>query len=52
LKGRNYYIQVRGYEIKGVQVAYEEKDSIFLERYKQLVFNKNTRKTKISYFHE
>lgn len=37
-------IQVRGYEIKGVQVAYEEKDSIFLERYKQLVFNKKYQK--------
>lgn len=33
-------IEVSGYELKGVRVAYEEKDSIFLERYKQLVYNK------------
>jgi hypothetical protein len=33
-------INVTGYEEKGVKVLYEEKDSIFLERYKQLVFNK------------
>lgn len=33
-------IMINGYEEKGVKVLYEEKDSIFLERYKQLVFNK------------
>lgn len=33
-------IEVSGYELKGVRVAYEEKDSIFLQRYKQLVYNK------------
>lgn len=33
-------IMISGYKEKGVKVLYEEKDSIFLERYKQLVFNK------------
>ena len=33
-------IMIIGYKEKGVKVLYEEKDSIFLERYKQLVFNK------------
>ena len=33
-------IEVSGYELKGVRVAYEEKDSLFLELYKQLVYNK------------
>ncbi|MBB1194157.1 hypothetical protein DNC80_10835 [Flavobacterium sp. SOK18b] len=33
-------IEVSGYELKGVRIAYEEKDSLFLERYKQLVYNK------------
>lgn len=33
-------ITVSGYETKGVKVPYEEKDSIFLERYKEIVYNK------------
>jgi hypothetical protein len=33
-------IVVKGYKSKGVQVPYEEKDSIFLERYKNIVYNK------------
>lgn len=33
-------IIISGYEEKGIKVLYEEKDSIFLERYKQLVYNK------------
>ena len=37
-------IIITGYEEKGVKVLYEEKDSIFLERYKQLVFNKKYQK--------
>jgi len=37
-------INVGGYQQKGVRVAYEEKDSIFLERYKQLVYNKKYQK--------
>ena len=32
-------IMVSGYKSKGVQVPYEEKDSIFLERYKNIVYN-------------
>lgn len=37
-------IIISGYEEKGVKVLYEEKDSIFLELYKQLVFNKKYQK--------
>lgn len=37
-------IIVRGYKTKGVKVPYEEKDSIFLERYKDIVFNKKYQK--------
>ncbi|MDG2431311.1 hypothetical protein [Flavobacterium sp.] len=37
-------IMVKGYKSKGVQVPYEEKDSIFLERYKNIVFNKKYQK--------
>jgi len=33
-------ITVKGYKTKGVKVPYEEKDSIFLERYKDIVYNK------------
>jgi hypothetical protein len=38
-------IIVRGYKTKGVKVPYEEKDSIFLERYKDIVFNKKYHKS-------
>jgi hypothetical protein len=41
---RDTLIIVKGYEQKGVKVLYEEKDSLFLERYKQLVFNKKYQK--------
>ncbi|MFV8337527.1 hypothetical protein ACNQF7_15805 [Flavobacterium sp. RSP29] len=37
-------IIISGYEQKGVKVLYEEKDSIFLERYKDLVYNKKYQK--------
>ncbi|UQD57087.1 hypothetical protein [Flavobacterium sp. K5-23] len=33
-------IDINNYQEKGVKVEYEEKDSIFLEKYKQLVYNK------------
>jgi hypothetical protein len=36
-------IMVTGYKPKGVEVPYEEKDSIFLERYKNIVYNKKYR---------
>ncbi len=35
---------VSGYKEKGVKVEYEEKDSIFLERYKHLVYNSKYQK--------
>lgn len=37
-------IMVKGFEQKGVRVRYEEKDSLFLERYKHVVYNKNNQK--------
>lgn len=37
-------IIINGYDEKGIKVLYEEKDSIFLERYKRLVFNKKYQK--------
>ena len=40
-------ISVSGYESKGVEVPYEEKDSIFLDRYKQLVFNNKYQKKEV-----
>ncbi|SHN79804.1 hypothetical protein SAMN05444395_11816 [Flavobacterium fryxellicola] len=40
-------IKVGGYESKGVEVPYEEKDSIFLDRYKQLVFNNKYQKKEV-----
>jgi hypothetical protein len=40
LKIRKYYITSGGYETKGVKVAYEVKDSIFLDRYKEMVLIK------------
>ena len=36
---------ITGHEEKGVKILYEEKDSLFLERYKQLVFNEKYEKT-------
>lgn len=37
-------INIGGYQQKGVSVQYEEKDSIFLERYKGLVYNNKYQK--------
>ena len=37
-------IIIKEFEQKGVKVLYEAKDSIFLERYKQLVYNKKYQK--------